>query len=41
MFPKDTFKLKGYREIRVDFCSDMWNLGVIYVKKNIFTDNSA
>ena len=32
---------KGYRETRVDFCSDMWNLGVIYEKKNICTDNSA
>ena len=41
MFPKDTNEIKGFREIRVDFGSDMWNLGVIYVKKNICTDNSA
>ena len=33
MFPKDTIKIKGYIEIRVDFGSDMWNLGVSYEKK--------
>ena len=41
MFPKDTNEIKGYREIIVDFGSDMWNVGVIYEKNNICTDNSA
>ena len=26
MFLRDTIKIKGYREIRVDFGSDMWSL---------------